>query len=95
MKRCAVVWKTKVFLSVRPAVRYMFPGPATISGAPGKPGFVSPRTNALPGWLEKFTVRARTRDTAVFGMIWTSITMRRSTTSGRCASAAAWEFSLR
>ena len=37
---------------------------------------------------------ARTRDTAAFGTIWTSITIRRSTISGHCASAVALGFSL-
>ena len=94
MKRCATVRKTRDFLWGQPAVHCISPGPAITSGAPGKPGAASPRISASPSWCRRSTGIARTRDTAAFGTIWTSITIRQSTISGHCASAVALGFSL-
>ena len=94
MKRCATVRKTRDFLWGQPAVHCISPGPAITSGAPGQPGAASPRISASPSWCRRSTGRAQTRDTAAFGTIWTSITIRRSTISGHCASAVALGFSL-
>ena len=63
MKRCAAAQKRKDFPSVRYVGRCISPGPATISGALGRLGSVSPRTSASRVWCGISTGKAPTRDT--------------------------------
>ena len=83
LRKGAALWR-------RRAGRWGSPGPGTTAGAPASWALGRRRTGGSPAWWSRSTPRARTRANAASGTTWHGTTGRPSTTSGRCAFAAAW-----